>query len=118
MGVLLLFAAGLCADDLPAPAELLKERGVPGQYVTVVEPHQSDSKHQTHVTYLAIPADRVLDRLFGHDWRSPDNDVVFVATDGYQYAASPERFMRYQAYRAHVRCNPAAEQIDRPDPPV
>ena len=103
--ILLLLSPGLYAVDLPAPEELLKEAGVEGQYVTVVEPHLSDSSQQTHVTYLAVRANKVLDRLFGHDWQSADYDVVFSATDGYQYAANAERFMRYKAYLAYGRAD-------------
>jgi mono/diheme cytochrome c family protein len=104
-GILLLLSPGLFAEDLPTPGELLKELGVSGQYVTVVEPHQSDASHKTHVTYLAVLASKVLDHLFGHDWQSPDNDVVFSATDGDQYAVNSERFMRYKAYLAYARAD-------------
>ena len=103
--VLLFLSPGLLAGALPEPGELVKEMSVPGQYVTVVEPHQSDPSRQTHVTYLAVPANKVLDQLFGHDWQSPDNDMVFSATDGYQYAANAERFMRYKAYLAYGRAD-------------
>ena len=102
-GMLLLLAPGLSAVELPAPAELLKQMGVSGHYVTVVEPHQSDSSHQTHVTYLAVRANQVLDHLFGPHWQSPDNDVVFSAADGYQFAGRPERFTQYKAYLAYAR---------------
>jgi mono/diheme cytochrome c family protein len=102
---LVLLSAGSFAEDLPAPEELLKDMGVSGQYVTVVEPHQSGTSRQTHITYLAVLANKVLDRLFGHDWQSPDNDVVFFATDGYQFAANADRFMHYRAYLAYARAD-------------
>jgi mono/diheme cytochrome c family protein len=104
-GMLLLLAPGLSAVELPAPAELLKQMGVSGHYVTVVEPHQSDSSHQTHVTYLAVRANQVLDHLFGHQWLSPDNDVVFSAADGYQFAGGAERFARGMAYLAYAHAD-------------
>jgi mono/diheme cytochrome c family protein len=103
--ILLVLPPGVFAEELPAPVDLVKEMSVSGHYVTVVEPHESDPARQTHVTYLAVPANKVLDRLFGHDWQSPDNDVVFFATDGYQFAASSERFMRYRAYFAYARAD-------------
>jgi len=103
--MLLLLTPGLSAAELPAPAELLKQMGVSGHYVTVVEPHQSDPSHQTHVTYLAVPADQVLDHLFGPHWQSPDNDVVFSAADGYQFAGGSERFTRDKAYLAYARAD-------------
>ena len=55
----LVLAPALAAAELPAPAELLKQPGISGHYVTVVEPHQSDATHQTHVTYLAVAANQV-----------------------------------------------------------
>ena len=97
--------SGLSAEELPASRELLQQLGTSGQYVTVVEPHLSDPSHQTHVTYLAVPANKVLDHLFGHGWQSPDNDVVFSATDGYQFAGGAERFARYKAYLAYARAD-------------
>jgi mono/diheme cytochrome c family protein len=103
--VLLFLAPLLFAEDLPEPGELLKATGLSGQYVTVLEPHESDSSHQTHVTYLAVQANKVLDQLFGHEWRSADNDIVFSATDGYQFAANAERFLRYKAYLAYGRAD-------------
>lgn len=103
--ILFLAAPGLLAVELPAPEELLKETGTSGQYVAVAEPHQSDASHQTHVTYLAVAASRVLDYLLGQDWRSPDNDVVFSATDGYQFAINAERFMQYKGYLAYARAD-------------
>ena len=103
--MLLLLPPGLSALELPAPAELLTEMGVSGHYVTVVEPHESDQSHRTHVTYLAIPANQVLDHLFGHHWQSSDNDVVFSAADGYQYAGGSERFTRDKAYFAYARAD-------------
>jgi hypothetical protein len=101
--ILFLVAPGLFAVELPAPGELRKEMGVSGQYVAVVEPHQSNVLHQAHVTYLSVPANEVLDHLFGSEWQSPDNDIVFSATDGYQYAVNAERFKRYKAYLAYAR---------------
>jgi len=103
--MLLLSAPGLSAVELPAPAELLKQLGASGHYVTVVEPHQSDPSHQTHVTYLAVQANQVLDHLFGPHWQSSDNDVVFSAADGYQYAGGSERFTRDKAYLAYARAD-------------
>jgi mono/diheme cytochrome c family protein len=103
--ILFLVAPGLFAVELPAPGELRKEMGVSGQYVAVVEPHQSNVLHQAHVTYLSVPANEVLDHLFGSEWQSPDNDIVFSATDGYQYAVNAERFKRYKAYLAYARAD-------------
>jgi mono/diheme cytochrome c family protein len=103
--ILFLLTPGLSAEELPASRELLKQLGLSGHYVTVVEPHQSDPSHLTHVTYLAVPANKVLDHLFGHGWQSPDHDVVFFATDGYQFAGSPERFVQYKAYLAYARAD-------------
>jgi mono/diheme cytochrome c family protein len=103
--ILFLLTPVLFAEDLPAPRELLRQLGVSGCYVTVVEPHLSDPSHQTHVTYLAVQANQVLDHLFGHDWQSPDHDVVFFATDGYQYAGSHEQFIQYKAYLAYARAD-------------
>ncbi len=103
--ILFLSAPGLSAVELPAPGELLKQIGVSGHYVTVVEPHQPNQSHQTHVTYLAVQANQVLDHLFGNDWQSLDDDVVFSATDGYQFAGNFERFVRYKAYLAYARAD-------------
>jgi len=103
--LLLFLSSPLVAEELPAPKDLLKQPGMSGQFVTVVEPRQSDSSHQANVTYLAVPARKVLDQLFGHDWQSPDNDVVFSAADGYQFAANARRFLRYQAYLAYARAD-------------
>ena len=101
--MLFLLAPGAPAVELPPPAELLKQMGVSGHYVTVVEPHLSDSLHTTHVTYLAVGAEQVLDHLFGRRWQSSDYDVVFSAADGYQFAGRPERFTQYKAYLAYAR---------------
>ena len=103
--MLFLLAPGLAAVELPAPAELLKQMGVSGHYVTVVEPHQSDASHQTDVTYLAVAANQVLDHLFGRRWPSSGSDVVFTAADGYQFAGGAERFTHYKAYLAYARAD-------------
>lgn len=103
--ILCLLTPGLSAVELPAPTELLKQMGVSGHYVTVVEPHQSDASHRTHVTYLAVAANQVLDHLFGRRWQSPDSDVVFSAADGYQYAGGSERFTHDKAYLAYARAD-------------
>ena len=103
--MLFLLTPGLSAVELPAPAELLKQMRISGHYVTVVEPHQSDASHRTHVTYLAVPANQVLDHLLGYHWQSSDGDVVFSAADGYQFAGGSERFRRYKAYLAYARAD-------------
>ena len=79
--------------------------GVSGHYLTVVEPHQSDASHRTHVTYLAVAANQVLDHLFGRRWQSSDSDVVFSAADGYQFAGGSERFTQYKVYLAYARAD-------------
>jgi mono/diheme cytochrome c family protein len=103
--ILPLLTPGLSAEELPAARELLQQMKMSGQYVTVVEPHQSDPSHRTHITYLAVAANQVLDHLFGHDWQSSDNDIVFSATDGYQFAGNSQRFVRYKAYLAYARAD-------------
>jgi mono/diheme cytochrome c family protein len=103
--IFFLFPPSLSAVELTTPAELMKQMGVTGKPVTVVEPHQSDPLHTTNVTYLAVPANKVLDHLFGHGWQSPDNDVVFFASDGYQFAGGSERFTQYRAYLAYARAD-------------
>jgi len=103
--IVFLAAPGLFAVEFPAPGELLKEMGVSGQYVAVTEPHQSDASHQAHVTYLALSAGKVLDHLFGPEWRSPGNDIVFSSADGYQFAVDVERFTRYKSYLAYARAD-------------
>jgi hypothetical protein len=103
--ILFLFPPALSAVELPTPAELLKQMGVTGKPVTVVEPHQSDPLHTTNATYLAVPASQVLDHLFGRRWRSPDSDVVFFATDEYQYAGGFKQFEQYNAYLAFARAD-------------
>jgi mono/diheme cytochrome c family protein len=103
--LLSLLAPALAAAELPAPTELLKQPGISGHYVTVVEPHQSDATHQTHVTYLAVAANQVLDHLFGRRWPSSGSDVVFTAADGYQFAGGAERFTHYKAYLAYARAD-------------
>ena len=111
----LLLVPGLSAVELPAPPELLKQMGVSGHYVTVVEPHKSDPSHRTHVTYLAVEANQVFDHLFGYQWESPDSDVVFSAADGYQYAAGVERFKQYKAYLAYARADGDAFTLEDKD---
>jgi hypothetical protein len=103
--MLFLFTPTLPAVELPSPAELLQQMKVTGQPVTVVEPHQSDPSHRTNITYLAVPANQVLDHLFGRRWRSPDSDVVFFAIDEYQFAGGFKQFEKYNAYLAFARAD-------------
>jgi mono/diheme cytochrome c family protein len=116
--LLFLLAPALSAVELPAPAALLKQPGVSAQSVKVVEPHESHPSQTTDVTYRAVPAIQVLDHLLGRGWRSADNDVVFLATDKYQFAGSIDEFERYKAYFAFARADgkPFTVEIEKGKP--
>lgn len=116
LAFLILLALGVAeptyAVDLHNPAKLMADSKLSQQTIKVIEPHESSLDRYTYVEYTAIPLDALLSRWFGNQWRSPNNQIVFLAKDGYRSAISSQKLAKYHAYLAFARSDNKTFKVD------
>jgi cytochrome c2 len=61
----------------------------------VFEPHEQRERE-----YRAVRMRDLLTRLYGEQWKNPDDVLVFTCSDGYQPAIPTENFVQQEAYLA------------------
>jgi mono/diheme cytochrome c family protein len=86
--------------DLPA-----LEQAVPAQTVRVFEPYE-----QREVAFRSLRFDRVLDALYGADWRK-EEEILFTCRDGYQPTVPVARVVEHAAWLAFARDGTSAFSI-------
>ena len=74
----------------------------PPETVRVYEPYE-----QREVSYLALRFDRVLDALYGKEWRS-EEELLFTCRDGYQPSVPVARVLEHKAWLAFARADQPA----------
>jgi hypothetical protein len=101
------------AEPLPEPAQLQLALGEPAS-ISVFEPNLALGDAHTAVEYMAYPATRVFNLVFGEDWRDWVAAIEFRALDGYVSRVERERFDRYPAYLAFARADGTEFAVDVP----
>ena len=112
----LFLLAGLAAPsagaaEMPSPDALTAQMGPPGP-VRVYEPHLSVGDRHVEIEYLGYPAEDVLDRVLGADWREQADSIEFRALDGYVSRIDVGRFAPGRAYLVFARQDGAAFTVD------
>lgn len=103
------------AFDLPAPEQLARESGLVPETIAVVEPHESDARHEVVVGYTGFPLVPLLERWFGSRWAAPEAEVLFRARDGYQSPIAAATLRTERAWLAFARSDGAAFTVDNPE---
>ena len=70
---------------------------VPTVEMTVWDPHENKE-----VKYKGYPANALLDKIYGREWRKIE-DVLFTCADGYQPSIPVQRFLKNEALFAFER---------------
>ncbi len=102
-GLLVVFASGAAAVELPPVDVLQEEMGKPAETVSVFEPHMSVGEHRVVANYIGYSAVEVFERVFGEDWPTRAETVELRALDGYVARIDAVRFMTDGAYLVFAR---------------
>lgn len=102
------------AFELPEPAALENQTGIPRQTLTVIEPHETSDTHRVEIAYTGLPMDALLTHWFGDRWRTPSAELVFQAADGYRSIIAASRLQSHRAVLAVARGDGRPFVVDNP----
>jgi mono/diheme cytochrome c family protein len=77
--------------------------------IVIWEPHE-----KKEVTFKAFPADELLTKVYGEDWRKSE-EALFTCSDGYQPSLPVSEFSAHKGYLAFARADDADFSVMSPD---